>query len=834
MSWRRQLRKLGALFRGRKSVDDLQAEIRFHLAMEERENLESGMSAEEAHYAALRRFGNVTLAREGSSEMWRWTWLETLGQDVRYGLRQLRRNPGFTIVAVLTLALGIGVNTTLFTAFDAVALKPLPVAEPNSVVRLVRSLASGAQGDVQYGFSYPEYVEYRAHNHVFSELIAASWPIKIFAVLPSEGRSGSYAFGEPEGINAQLVSGNYFADAGVSAAIGRTFLPEEDAAPGAHPVAVLSYPFWQMRFSSDPAILGKILKLNGTSFTVVGVTGRDFIGTANPPFVPDVWTPLAMQPQLVPGEDWRHQATAHPIQLLGRLLHATPLKQAQAEITLLAQQFQSAQHHPDQDAILAISLQHATYFGETNDVRFQVFIGLLMVLVGMVLLVACANLANMVLARCAGRQREIGVRLAMGASRGRLVRQWLTESILLALLGGASALIFSLWASKMLWLAIAPILQALFDISPSAVQMSLDFRVFGYTLLLSIVTGVAFGLSPALRFSRPGLASAIKDEGTAFGRRVTRSRLRNFLVAGEVAVSALLLVSASLLARGLLKAQTTDPGFETRDVIGPLGLSFSNNLAESNALARRVIERVGELPDVRSVGLVFRAPWSGTWTPPVLVEGTTAKNLPWQVLANHVSPGYFQTLGIPIVRGRNFDRHEGDTGAPVAIVSESAARQFWPGQDPVGRKIKLDLTFKGDWAEFQVVGVAKDVRTANLSRIDPGYVYVATDAAKLYEYELLIRSQGEQATTALAAVRAALEDLDRTQFPPGMWLDKYPRFGAPSDAEDHTAGHNMVRRLTGCSRAAASHGRCIRRGELCRQRIHPRDRSPNGSGRHEA
>ncbi|HKS97790.1 MAG TPA: ABC transporter permease, partial [Terriglobia bacterium] len=662
--------------RRKRMMEDLDHDIRDFIERETRDNLERGMPPDEARYAALRKFGNVTRVKEDTWNVWTFGWLEQLGQDIRYGLRMLARNPGFTLVAVLTLALGIGVNTTLFTAFDAVALKPLPISEPNSVVRLVRSLASGSQGDIQYGFSYPEYMEYSAHNHAFSQLIAASWPIKVFAMLPSDVRSGSQAFGEPEGVRAQLVSGNYFADLGVSAAIGRTFLPEEDGAPGAHPVAVLSYPFWQRRFNSDPGILGQVLKLNGTPFTVVGVTRRDFIGTANPPRVPDVWTPLAMQSFLVLGEEWRHQSTNYPLQLLGRLLPAMRLKRAQAELTVLAQQFQSAQHHPEQDKILAITLQHATYFGETDDVRFQVFVGILMVLAGMVLLVACANLANMVLARCAGRQKEIGVRLAMGASRGRLVRQWLTESVLLALLGGVCGLILSLWASKILWLAIAPIIQALFDISPSAVQMSPDLRVFGYTLLLSIVTGVVFGLSPALRFSRPELAAAIKDEGTALGRRVTRSRLRSFLVASEVAASALLLVTATLLARGLLRAQTTDPGFKTRDVIGPLGLWFFDDPAKSNALARRVIERTRELRAVRSVGLVYRAPWSGTWTPPVRVEGTTARNLPWQILANYVSPGYFQTLGIPIVRGRNFDRYEGDTGAPVAIVSESAARQF--------------------------------------------------------------------------------------------------------------------------------------------------------------
>jgi len=747
-------------------------ELQFHFEQEVGKYEKAGLSREEAQRRARLAFGGAELVKEECREARGVSFIETTVQDLRYGLRALRKSPGFTAVAVLTLALGVGVNTTLFSLFNSVALKSLPVASPDRVFRLVRTLASGSEGDVQYAFSYPEYVHYRENNSVFSGLIAASWPVKVTARIRGEARSGSHALGQPEGIQAQLVSANYFRVLGVSTAIGHTFLPEEDQAQGAQAVAVLSYPFWQRRFNSDPGVLGHVLKLNDVPFVVVGVAGRDFIGTANPPLVPDLWTPLATEVQLLPGEDWLHQAAAYQVQLLGRLSSKAGFRQAQADATVLAQRFQSAQPRPIEDKTLAVTLQHATYFGRTNDVQFRIFIALLMTLAGMVLLVACANLANMALSRCAGRRREIGIRLAIGASRRRLLRQLLTESVLLALVGGAAGLLVSLWATRILWLAIAPIVQSLLRITPSAIQVSPDFRVFGYTLALSLVTGVVFGLSPALRFSRPGLAAAIRDEGAAFGTRVTRSSLRGFLVALEVTAPALLLVMASLLARGLMKSQTSDPGFETQHVIGPLGLWLYDDATQSNTLARRVVERLSELPTVRSVGLVYRAPWSGTWTPPVQVEGTKASpnSLPWQILANYVSPAYFTTLNIPILRGRNFSRYESDRGAPVAIVSERAARQFWPGEDPIGKKIKLDMTFKGDWAEFQVVGVAKDVRTANLSRIDPGYVYLATDAAKLYEYEALIRLQGDEAS-AVASVRTALEDLDRTKFPRGMWLD---------------------------------------------------------------
>ena len=426
-----------------------------------------------------------------------------------------------------------------------------------------------------------------------------------------------------------------------------------------------------------------------------------------------------MQALLLPGEDWLNQPNGYQVQLLARLAPGTELSQAQADATVLCRQFQAAEAHQVQDKTVALTLQHANYFADANDIQFQAFVTLLMVVVGMVLLVACANLANMLLARGAGRQRETGIRLAMGAGRGRLVQQWLTESILLALLGGAAGLLLSLWTTTLLRLAVAPLTLALFGVNPSVIQLSPDIRVFIYTFVISIITGVAFGLSPALQFSKADIAAALKDEGTAFSPRASRSRLRGFLLGTQVAVSMLLLICAGLLLRGLLKSQTADPGFETKRVF-PVGLYLSDDAAKSNALATRVIARLTDLPAVASVGLAYRVPWLGTWTPPVHVEGTSAspKSLPWQVLANYVSPGYFSTLGIPILRGRNFTRLEGDSGAAVAIVSQATAQQFWPGEDPIAKKFKLDLNFRGSWAEFEVIGVAKDVRTANLSRVD--------------------------------------------------------------------------------------------------------------------
>ena len=763
-----QLRlRLLSLARRRRFEREMDEEMRFHLEMQTEQNLASGMAMEEARYAARRQFGNQTWLKEVSREMWSLNSIETLSQDLRYGARMLWKNPGFTALAALTIALGIGVNTTLFTAFNAVALKELPVKNPDSMVRVRRWFESGSQGNGQYFFSYPEYLHFRDHNHVFSGLVAVSWPIRV-AAWPSAAGAAERLAREFEIVNGQLVSENYFSDLGVNTAVGRAFLREEQTTPGAHPVIVLSYPFWRHRFNSDPQVLGKVMKLNDTAFTIIGVASEDFIGAGAPPQTPDFWAPLAMQALLDPGQNWLNAPQDHRVQLLGRLKPGTGISSAQAEVVILARQF--AQDNPARDKTVAMTLERATFFGQTNDPRFQALVALLMAVVGMVLLIACANLANMLLARGAGRQKEFGVRLALGASRPRLVRQLLTESILLAVLGGAAGLLLSIWGSKLLWAAIEQAVDGFFGNQFTlAIHLSPDLRVLGYTLLLSLVTGIIFGLSPALQFSKSDGATALKEEGSAFGQRVRRSRLRSFLVGGQVAISMLLLICAGLLVRGFLKSQTVNPGFETRSVFMVNLPSWQD--ANPAALQRRVVERLETLPELKAVASVDRFPLAGTWTPPIAVEEThtAPDSLPTRTLANYVSPSYFELLGVPLTRGRNFTRPEGEAGAPVAIISESLARRCWPGEDPLGKRVKLDLDFRGKWAKFEVIGVAKDVRTANLSRVDPAFVYLPTGAVRIENGQtllnsLLIRTQDDP-KRALAAVRRSVEALNKNLLP---------------------------------------------------------------------
>jgi putative ABC transport system permease protein len=740
--------RIQALFSRRRLDDDFDLEVEAHLAHVAEENIRRGMRADEAYREARRHFGSVTQVKETQRENRGVPQVDTIFRDLRYAARMLRHSPGFTLIAILTLGLGIGVNTTLFTAFNAVALKPLPVKNPENIVRIERWFESGSQGNGQYFFSYPEYLDYRDHNRVYSSLIAASMLFSTLSDLPVGKLTG------------QLVSENYFSDLGVDAMLGRTFLPEENRTPGTHPVVVLSYQFWRIQCNRDPQILGKAIRLNDTKFTVVGVTDERFIGTGNPPQVPDFWAPLMMQAQAVPGQDWLNDPNSRWFQFFGRLNPGAGINQTQAETSVLIHQFE--QIHPPADKTIAVTVERATFFGETNSLHFRVFVVLLMVVVGLVLLIACANLTNMLLARAANRHKEIAVRLALGAGRSRLIRQLLTESLLLSLLGGVVGLLFSTWASRLLWVAIQQILQSfLWTKVELVVRMTPDIRVFAYTLAVSLLTGIVFGLAPALQSSKRDVSGALKDEGSPLGQRVRKSRLRSFLLAAQVGVSMLLLINAGLLVRGLLRSKSADPGFETRKVF-LVSLNYGKDPAKSQALYKRVVERLETLPEIRRMTLADRVPMSGTWTPPVRVEKSGSPPLESRTLANRASGTFFDTLGIPILRGRTFTRQEGETEAKVVVVSEAAAHSFWPGEDPIGKRAKLDMNFRGQWVEFEVIGVAKTVRSANLSRLDPSYFYLPTGSTQLNG--ILIRMDSDS-KNAVAPVRAALAALDKDILP---------------------------------------------------------------------
>jgi macrolide transport system ATP-binding/permease protein len=750
---RRFLLRLASLFRGRQAERELSREIEAHLALLQEDFERTGLSPEEARLAAKRAYGGVEQAKELHRAERSFVWVEQLFKDVRYGWINLLRNPGFTLVAVTALALGIGVNATIFGIYNAVALKQLPVADPDHVVRLERWFEHNFLGDIQYNFAYPEYQYLRDHNSVFSGLAAASFEVRALASIAGE------AVGEH--LSGHAVSANYFADLGVPVHIGRTFLPDEDRSPGADAVVVLSDEFWQRKFQGDPNVLGRTIKLNGLAYTVIGVAPEKFTGTDILPTRCDFWAPLStidrLDPAFGPIQQWRDATSRPQFELLARLKGGVSREQAQAETGLLMHQFLSG--YRERERTKTITLQRTAYFGNTEDLRFRAAAAGVLMVVSLVLLAACANVANMLLARGAARQREIGVRMALGASRSRVVRQLLTESVLLSLLGGAVGILVSAWANKLLWRSLSGIFQGFRDLRID-LDVSPDTHVFFYGLTLALATGIVFGLAPALQFTRPDLNTAIKQEGAAFGARLSGSRLRGLLLGAQVAVSVLLLMTGGFLISHLTNSGRADPGFTTRDAYF---LTTGAAPAKAQATNRSLRERLEALPEVSNVAM-GTPPLIGTFSP--WMKAGKAER---QALASYASDAYLDTMGIPILLGRGFTRQEADRGAPVAVISESTARRFWPAENPLGRHFSLDLEFRNRFTDFEVVGVAKDIRFFNITRLDPLHVYLPADGSQAISTGALVFHLRGDRDKALAAVQSAVDSLDRSLLP-GMTI----------------------------------------------------------------
>ena len=750
---RRMLARLGSLFRNNRAEQELAREVASHLALIADDFERQGMSPEEARLAAKRAYGGVEQAKQAHRDERALPWLEHTMQDLRHAVRALARSPAFTLVAIVTIALGVGVNTTLFTAYNAVALKPLPVVDANTVVRLRRTLQSHVIGDDQYAFSYAEYVNLRDHQNAFQSVIAASWPMRVLASGSREVPGSAIQFRTAQ---AQIVSTNYFDALGINAMLGRVFGPSDDSGPGGNPVVVLSHPYWERLYHGDTRVLGSALRLGNTTFTIIGVAPPEFSGTSLNPQVPDLWAPVSMQQQLVPGQDWLHKPTDFEFQVLARLDSGVAVKQAEAETDALVRQF--AATYVWRDRTLTVALERTAFFGNTDDPRFRSGVGAVMVIFALVLLVACANITNMLVARGAARQKEISVRLALGASRGRVVRHLLTESMLLALGGGVAGLALAAVAGKLLWVALDQILvRQLGSDFVLSLNINPDARVLTYALGLSLVTGFIFGLSPALQFTKPDLNTSLKDESTSFGRSVNRSRLRGFLIAGQVAVSMLLLSSAGLLIRGLARSQAAEPGFETHRIY-LVRADYSDDPVKAAAAFHRTTDWLKTLPEVANVSY-GTAPMMGTWTPPITIKksGAAEGSIHDRTLAGYASDNYLSTLGIGLLRGRNFTAQESAIGRHVAVISASTAHLFWPNEDPLGKRFQLDLHFDGKLTEFEIIGIAKDVRFANLTRVDPARVYLAADPTLIYP--IFVSFRGDQ-QAALSAVWTRMRTYD--------------------------------------------------------------------------
>jgi predicted permease len=486
---------------------------------------------------------------------------------------------------------------------------------------------------------------------------------------------------------------------------------------------VLSHRFWQRRFGADAGLIGKTITLNRHPFTVVGVAARDFNGAEL--FTPDLWAPITMQAQLMPGRDFLPKQNLSWLEVVGRLKPGVSMAQAQAEMALFAGQLDLA--YPGRKTQVIVAPGNFLSDPERREIVIG-FAALLLAAVGLVLLIACANVANLSLSRAVTRQKEIAVRLALGASRLRLVRQLLTESVLIATLGGALGLLLAYWTVDAL-LAATRLDQtlSLLDISP-------DVRIFGYTFLVSVLTGLTFGLAPALQSTRPNLASTLKDEGAAIGQRFApRARLRDLLIVAQVTVCLALLVTAGLLLRGLQRAQTLDPGFRTdQALVAKLDLRQQGyDQSKAAVFHQRLIERLGAMPGVKSVSLASITPFDARNLGQVIPEGSSQEV--W-VDYNAVSPRYFETLGIPLLQGRDFSEQEMKEQAPVAVINEAMARTLWPDEQALGKRFK---------SGYSVIGVVKSVRSARLARVDGPYVYYPIKPADQLELRLMARVEGD-------------------------------------------------------------------------------------------
>ena len=544
----------------------------------------------------------------------------------------------------------------------------------------------------------------------------------------------------PETVEAQLVSANYFEILGVAPRQGRPFSPPEEGTP----VVVLGDSFGTRAFGQDAAVLGRTLRIGKTAFTIVGVMPESLTGTSllSPP--PDVWVPAGMQEQIAPGSDWLHSPADGRFQIFARLGRGIRLEGAQSDADRLLRRFASTFVEPDRT--IKVSLEHTSLLGNTDDIRFQALIAGFMLVVGLVLLTACANLANMLLARGAARQREIAVRLALGAGRARIVRQLLTESLLLATIGGAAGLGLSVWSSRLLWAEIAPLAVGLGGGFAQRVNLNPDLRVFAYALGVSLIAAMLFGISPAIQTTQTDIAIALKGEVSAFGRRLSRSRMRRLLLATQVAVSMVLLLFAGLLARGLIRSGHASTGFRTDGVL-VLTADFGDDAPRAASRERRLVDGLRRVPGIAEVA-IGSVPYMGTWTPPIVPGGRT--------LGSYASESYFQLMGIPVRGGRVFTRDEAASGAPVAVISAATAAIAWPGEDPIGRRFNLDRTLRGEIKTLELIGVVGDTRFANLTRADPSHVYLPAGAQPR---PIVMRASGS-ARSALTAVRSAVAELD--------------------------------------------------------------------------
>jgi predicted permease len=757
-------KRLRAVFLRRRMERELDDELRFHLEKDIELNVARGMNEKEARAAALRSFGAVDEVKEESRDLRGVRFLEETAQDLRYGLRMMRKSPAFTAIAVLSLALGIGANTALFSVVDSVLLQKIPVQDPDGLVLFewqagkafrtsgtsgygAGDLPPGRRGSSSFNYSVYEAMQSQEGTPVTDLFgFAALWQ----ASVSVDGRA--------EVSDVQLVTGRYFAGLGVPAALGRT-LTDEDNLPNAAPAAVISHAFWQSSLGGDPDVLGKRIDINNVAFTIVGVAPKGFNGTLQIDMHPAATVPMSFEKQLS-GENMidgrAGRAGVWFVHVMGRLKPGATREQARASLagTFQAKAFE-IQPPPSRETDVTeldpkdypVLMQRSGAQGLTESRRvYSSSIYILMGVVALVLLIACANVANMLLARSAARSSEITMRLAMGAGRWRLVRQLLTESMLLAFVGGAVGVLFAIWGTD----ALAAIGESGGDVLPEGITYGLNVRVLLFTLAVSMVTGALFGLAPALRATRLDLTSAMKESsrGTA---GISRSRLSKTLVVAQVAMSLLLLFGAGLFLRTVHNLQSVELGFNQENLLvftlrpGKAGYE-KDRLHE---FYRTIFERIEATPGV-AAATFCRVPLvaNNTFDSGVILPGETPQSGEEHITNMQiVRDNFFETMGIPLLAGRGFDDRDVDGSQPVAVVSEKFARDFFPEGNVLGQRVGFDEKSLG---KYEIVGVVRDTKYSSL-REDIAPIFYAsarqeTDNIGTMYFE--VRTHGDPAAFA--------------------------------------------------------------------------------------
>ncbi|HTZ90540.1 MAG TPA: ABC transporter permease [Alloacidobacterium sp.] len=719
--------------------DQLEDEIQTHIDIETQENIEAGMSPEEARHAALRKFGNVLVAKDKSRDIWGWVWLERLWQDVRYALRGFRKSPGFTAVALLSLMLGIGASIALFSVVYGVLIAPYPYAKPNEIWA---PAVLGPNDPVRFWHQYP-----------LSEMVEIEKLPAFADVMATIPKSVVLTGGtNPEGFYGVYLTGGAFNFIGVKPLIGRTIQPF-DIHPGGEPdaVVVLTYQFWQRFFSGDVHAIGKKITLNDVPYTVIGVMPPRFGWWTNEAF----WLPLPM-----------NLADDTPVNVIMRLRPGITKEVAEQQLNQL--NVRLAAEHPQQfpkGQLRTVLLNYMDITSASGEMSSSLH--LLFAAVGLLLLIACVNVANLQLARTTTRAREIAMRLAIGAGRGRLVRQLLTESVMLSVLGGVLGVLFAVAATRIIVLLIPP------DYVPNESRITVNGYVLLFSLTVSMLTGILFGLAPALRSSRPDLVETLKDGGNGATGSGRAQAMRSWLVVAEISLSVLLLAGASLAIRSFAQLMHTDPGFQPERVLR-MGITLPpkqyTTFEQRNLFDQNLLEIIMSIPGVQAAAIGNGGmPYSG-WESSYSLEGRKPLSDDQKLVVSLVSSKYSQTMGIPLKRGREFTEAEIENVAHVALINESAAR-LWPaGVDPIGRHLQLDVLEKplkppvlmpsGNNSDLVIVGVIGDTKNGGLADATRPAVYLPYTMIAPPDRQIAVRTAG-QPLAILNVVREKVRELDK-------------------------------------------------------------------------